>query len=74
MKLAELAKTYGVWLPHPNIRSCISSLASILGPIYSLQIFRTPVIVINSVEVARELMEARSANYVTRPLTKMVEL
>ena len=44
------------------------------GPIYSLQIFRTPVVVINSVEVARELMEAKSANYVTRPLTKMVEL
>ena len=50
------------------------SPSATLGPIYSLQIFRTPVIVINSVEVARELMEAKSANYVTRPLTKMVEL
>lgn len=73
MKLSELAKTYGAWPPP----SC--SLVRVLtigpsGPIYSLQIFQTPVIVINSVEVARELMEARSANYFTRPLNKMAEL
>ncbi|PIL29426.1 cytochrome P450 [Ganoderma sinense ZZ0214-1] len=61
-------------LPRKRVWMKLADLAKTYGPIYSLQIFRTPVIVINSVEVARELMEAKSANYITRPLTKMVEL
>lgn len=45
-----------------------------IGPIYSLKFFRTPVLVLNSASVARDLLELRSSKYANRPLPKIVEM
>ncbi|PSR70426.1 hypothetical protein PHLCEN_2v13677 [Hermanssonia centrifuga] len=43
------------------------------GGIVYAQLFRNPAIVINSVKVARDLMERRSANYSDRPIFTLLE-
>lgn len=45
-----------------------------VGPVYSLRLFTTPILVLNSTEVARELMDMKSGLYANRPLPKMTEL
>lgn len=44
------------------------------GPIYSLRVLWKPMVVLNSADVALELLEARSGMYWSRPIPKMVEL
>lgn len=46
----------------------------LIGPIYALRFFRTPVLVLNSASVARDLLELRSSKYANRPLPKIVEM
>ncbi|KAI0708470.1 cytochrome P450 [Earliella scabrosa] len=44
------------------------------GPLYSLRIFGTKLLVVNSADTAHELFELRSAKYANRPLPKMIEM
>ncbi|KAJ3002825.1 hypothetical protein NUW54_g5637 [Trametes sanguinea] len=45
-----------------------------VGPIFSLKLLSTPVLVVNSSTAARDLFELRSANYANRPLPKIVQM
>ncbi len=50
-------------------------LRSPLGSIYALRLFGRQIVVLNSPEVARELLEGNSATvYTNRPLPKIIEL
>ena len=44
------------------------------GPVYGLRVLSTPIVVINSVQAARELLENRSSIYSNRVPPKMAEL
>ncbi|KAI0788021.1 cytochrome P450 [Fomes fomentarius] len=44
------------------------------GGIYSIRLFNTPCLVLNSVAAAREVLEGKSALYSNRPLPKIIEL
>ncbi|KAI0771282.1 cytochrome P450 [Trametes elegans] len=61
-------------LPPERVWLTFTSLAEKYGPVYSLRFFRTPVLVVNSAVVARDLFELRSSKYANRPLPKIVEM
>lgn len=44
------------------------------GPIYSLRVLRTPIVVLNTAASAKELLEAKSSTYWSRPVPIMVKL
>ena len=73
MKLAELGRTYGMLLI-PALEARYSSPLNSAGPIYSLRIFGSTMLVVNDADAARELFELRSARYANRPLTTMVKM
>lgn len=71
---AEWGNRYG-----PYIQICMFVVLLItilsLGSLVFAKLFQTPTIIINSWEVARDLMEKRSGNYSSRPrLILMVEM
>ncbi|KAI1792771.1 cytochrome P450 [Ganoderma leucocontextum] len=61
-------------LPPKRLWIKLAELGKTYGPVYSLRLFTTPVLVVNSTEVARELMDVKSGLYANRPLPKMPEL
>ncbi|EIW52057.1 cytochrome P450 [Trametes versicolor FP-101664 SS1] len=61
-------------LPAQRVEKVLSALGEKYGPIYALKFFRTPVLVLNSASVARDLLELRSSKYANRPLPKIVEM
>ncbi|TBU23875.1 cytochrome P450 [Dichomitus squalens] len=65
--LALIARAFYIWVK-------LAELSKAYGPIYSLRLLNTPIVVINSAEVERELLDVKSALYANRPLPKMVEL
>ncbi|KAF9461817.1 cytochrome P450 [Collybia nuda] len=52
----------------------LAQMSKTYGPLYSLRILNRPLAVINTTEVARELLEVRSTNYWSRHVPKMIEL
>ncbi|PBK61153.1 cytochrome P450 [Armillaria solidipes] len=60
--------------PTTRIWEAFANLRPTYGDTFSLTIAGTPIIVLNSAEMGRELLENRSAKYWKRPLPKMIEL
>ena len=44
------------------------------GGIYSISLFGTPLLIVNTAEAARELLDKKSALYSNRPLPKIIEM
>ncbi|KAI0358999.1 cytochrome P450 [Trametes cingulata] len=61
-------------LPSRRVWLKLAEYAKAYGPIYSLRILGTPVLVLNDAQAARGLLEDKSALYANRNLPKMVEL
>ncbi|EJF56877.1 cytochrome P450 [Dichomitus squalens LYAD-421 SS1] len=59
--LALIARAFYIWVK-------LAELSKAYGPIYSLRLLNTPIVVINSAEVERELLDVKSALYANRPL------
>ncbi|KAI0649657.1 cytochrome P450 [Trametes meyenii] len=64
----------GTILPPERVWLTLTELGKQYGPVYSLRFFRTPVLVVNSAIVARDLFELRSSKYANRPLPKIAEM
>lgn len=66
-------RTFAEWgIKYGILRSCIRSVVPQLtsfatGDIVYARLFRTPALVINSVQAAQDLMEKRSSKYSDRP-------
>lgn len=66
------AKKYGAsYLGNPWTNTSFNIIS---GPITYLTMLGTPMIVLNTLKVARELMDERSGNYSNRPLMAIKEL
>ena len=50
------------------------SFDTIVGPVYSLRVLWTHLLVVNGAHEARELLEGRSGMYSGRPIPSMVKL
>ncbi|KAI0828275.1 cytochrome P450 [Trametes gibbosa] len=61
-------------LPKRRVWLKLAEYAKTYGPIYSLRVLRTPMLVLNDAEAARSLLEEKSTLYANRNLPKMVEL
>ncbi|KAI0374537.1 cytochrome P450 [Pilatotrama ljubarskyi] len=61
-------------LPSRRVWLKLAEYAKTYGPVYSLRILGTPVLVLNDARAARRLLEDKSALYANRNLPKMVEL
>lgn len=71
-KLHEWGQTYG-WFSSLSLL-CLSLYRCDTGGIYSIRLFNTPCLVLNTVAAAREVLEGKSALYSNRPLPKIIEL
>ncbi|KAK0224318.1 cytochrome P450 [Armillaria fumosa] len=60
--------------PSTRIWEAFSNLRQTYGDTFSLTVAGTPIIVLNSSEIGRELLENRSTKYWKRILPKMIEL
>ncbi|TFK89221.1 cytochrome P450 [Polyporus arcularius HHB13444] len=62
-------------LPSQKVWIKLAEFAKLYGSIYALRLFGRQIVVLNSPEVARELLEGNSATvYTNRPLPKIIEL
>ncbi|KAI0639039.1 cytochrome P450 [Trametes polyzona] len=61
-------------LPQRRVWLKLAEYAQTYGPIYSLRVLGTPILVLNDAEAARGLLDDKSAMYANRNLPKMVEL
>ncbi|KAH8100404.1 cytochrome P450 [Cristinia sonorae] len=61
-------------VPREDPWSTLRKWSKQYGPVYGLRVLSTPVVVINSVQAARELLENRSNIYSNRVPPKMAEL
>lgn len=67
--LEQWNKEYGMCFPWDKTNS---DLISGIGPIIYIHLFRTPVIIIGSSQVAKELLEARAQIYSGRPSFRLM--
>lgn len=67
-------KIYGEWLFHEPRFLCWSLPIIISGDVMHLHFLGQPVIVLNSVQAAVDLLEKRSANYSDRPRLVVLEM
>ncbi|KAI0709905.1 cytochrome P450 [Earliella scabrosa] len=61
-------------LPQRKVWEKLHEWGQTYGGIYSIRLFGTPCLVLNTVAAARETLEGRSALYSNRPLPKIIEL
>lgn len=65
-KLAEWGQQYGESSP-PGTSTVCTVFTSVIGDVIFARFFRTPAVILNSREVAEELLEKRSGKYSDRP-------
>ncbi|QRV89101.1 hypothetical protein RhiJN_17119 [Ceratobasidium sp. AG-Ba] len=63
----EIRRAKSLWLK-------LAELAKIYGPIFTLRLPITPVIIVSDVETVTELFDKRSSNFANRPVLPMVQL
>ncbi|TBU54546.1 cytochrome P450 [Dichomitus squalens] len=61
-------------LPTTKVWERLNEWGLTYGPIYQIHLFSTPLLVLNTAEAAREVLDAKSVLYSNRPLPKIIEM
>ncbi|KAM5544563.1 hypothetical protein V8D89_001461 [Ganoderma adspersum] len=61
-------------LPTTKVWERLFQWGQTYGPIYQLRLFSTPLLVLNTWEAGREVLDGKSAVYGNRPLPKIIEM
>ncbi|RPD61026.1 cytochrome P450 [Lentinus tigrinus ALCF2SS1-7] len=61
-------------MPRTKVWEKLYEWGQIYGRIYSISLFGTPLLILNTAEAGRELLDKKSALYSNRPLPKIIEM